>query len=264
MVKNNSPVQQFYIDIELVRAEEIRKDEEFKALNKKKRGRPRSKKMYFTHETELAIIAYNAEKNQHLRNKVYNEFILYPFDKLAENIIHTFKFYYFDGGIFEVKHEVIAFLLEKLTKFTPGKGKAFSYFSIVAKNYLIQNNNKNYKALISKADVTVIDTRRNIGVETARQERLDGLDIFMTRFTEYYESQLVDKTFKSERDKRIARALLVLFEDRKNIEIFNKKALYIMIREMTNTKTQHITKVVNVIRDDFARLYKHFNEGSFF
>ena len=63
--------------------------------------------------------------------------------KLAENIIHTFKFYYFDGGPKEVQHEVIAFMLEKLPKFVEGKGKAFSYFSIVAKNYLIQNNNKN-------------------------------------------------------------------------------------------------------------------------
>ena len=68
----------------------------------------------------------------------------------------------------------------------------------------------------------------------------------------------------SEKGGKLIAALLVLFRDRKNIEIFNKKALYIMIREMTNTKTQHITKVVNVIREDFAELYKKFNEGRFF
>ncbi len=259
----NSPVEQFYIDIEKLREEERLAELEAQRLNKKKRGRPRKKKMYFTPETDLAIIAYNAETNQRLRNKVYNEFIKYPFDKLAENIIHTFKFYYFDGGTREVKQEVVAFLLEKITKFTPGKGKAFSYFSIVAKNYLIQNNNKNYKDLKNKKPITVIDTRRDITAEIADKERLEGLDIFLDRFSEYYE-KMIDGRFRNDRDRKISRALLELFKDRKNIEIFNKKALYIMIREMTNTKTQHITKVVNVIREDFSEMYKKFNKGRFF
>ena len=258
-----SPVDQFYIDVEKLREKERLEEEALIAASKKRRGRPRKKKLYFTSETDLAIVAYNAESNQRKRNKVYNEFIQYPFDKLAENIIHTFKFYYMDGGTREVKHEVIAFLLEKITKFTPGKGKAFSYFSIVAKNYCIQNNNKSYKDLKNKKPLTVIDTRRDISSEMSHTDRLEGLDIFIDRFTEYYEKK-IPENFRNERDRRIANSLLVLFADRKNIEIFNKKALYIMIREMTNTKTQHITKVVNVIRDDFARLYKHFNDGSFF
>ena len=168
-----------------------------------------------------------------------------------------------DGGIREVKHEVIAFLLEKLNKFTPGKGKAFSYFSIVAKNYLIQNNNKQYKDLKNKTPITVIDTRRDITSEITDKDRLEGLDIFIDRFSEYYETQ-IEQNFRNDRDRKIARALLVLFRDRKNIEIFNKKALYIMVREMSNTKTQHITKVVNVIRDNFAHMYERFNNGKFF
>ena len=81
--------------------------------------------MYFTNETEMAIIAYNKETNQRLKNKVYNEFIKFPFEKLSENIIHTFKFYYFDGGTKEVQQEVIVFLIEKMGKFVEGKGKAF-------------------------------------------------------------------------------------------------------------------------------------------
>jgi hypothetical protein len=260
LTKQLSPVEQFYIDIE-----ELREQERLDALlpPKARRGRPRTKKMYFTPETELAIIAYNGEENQRLKNKVYNEFIQYPFEKLSENIIHTFKFYYFDGGTREVQQEVIAFLIEKMKKFTPGKGKAFSYFGQITKNYLIQNNNKNYRDLKNKAPVTVIDFQRDLGAESALAEKRDGLDIFMTSFTQYYHNK-VEESFKSIRDKRIAYAVLKLFEDRKNIEIFNKKALYIMIREMTNTKTQHITKVVNVIRTDFARLYKNFENGASF
>ena len=254
------PVEKFYIEIEKLREKER---EEAKLPAKARRGRPRKRKMYFTNETEMAIIAYNKETSDVLKNKVFNEFIYYPFQKLSENIIHTFKFYYFDGGTREVQQEVIAFLIEKMGKFVEGKGKAFSYFGQIAKNYLIQNNNKNYKDLKNKAPISVIDFQRDLGAEQALQEKRDGLDVFMEGFIVYY-GKMVDEKFKSQRDKKIAHAVLKLFEDRKNIEIFNKKALYIMIREMTNTKTQHITKVVNVIKEDFAMMYKKFENGAYF
>ena len=110
---------------------------------------PRTKKkksrQYFTESTERAIIRYNNSDDEILRNKIYQEHIEYPFQKLAENIIHTFKFYYFDVPSEDVKHEVVSFLVMNMHKFKAGKGKAFSYFSIVAKNYLILHNNNNYK-----------------------------------------------------------------------------------------------------------------------
>ena len=255
--KKLSPVQQFYAELE-----EERRLAAIEAL-KTKRGRPRKTKMYFTLEAERAIIAYNKEDSQVLKNKVYNGFIHKPLMKLAENIIHTFKFYYFDGGPREIQHEVIAFMLEKLPKFVEGKGKAFSYFSIVAKNYLIQNNNKNYRDLKAKKPIIAIDRERDLGRESATQDYRDDLDVFMERFPEYYQN-VVPERFRSQRDKKIAYAVLRLFEERKNIEIFNKKALYILIREMTDTKTQHITKVVNVIKEDFSDKFTKFQEGKFF
>ena len=96
--------------------------------------RKAKKKQYFTQETENAIIRYNNSKDPVIRNRIYNEHIKTPFEKLAENIIHTFKFYYFDVPSEDVKHEVVSFLYMNMHKFTEGKGKAFSYFSIVAKN----------------------------------------------------------------------------------------------------------------------------------
>ena len=173
------PVEKFYIEIEKLREKER---EEAKLPAKARRGRPRKRKMYFTNETEMAIIAYNKETSDVLKNKVFNEFIYYPFQKLSENIIHTFKFYYFDGGTREVQQEVIAFLIEKMGKFVEGKGKAFSYFGQIAKNYLIQNNNKNYKDLKNKAPISVIDFQRDLGAEQALQEKRDGLDVFMEGF----------------------------------------------------------------------------------
>ena len=62
----------------------------------------------------------------------------------------------------EVKHEVVSFLVMNMHKFKEGKGKAFSYFSIVAKNYLILNNNKNYKMGKIHSKIDVLDYKRNI------------------------------------------------------------------------------------------------------
>ena len=111
---------------------------------KAKKGSPR---YYFTQTTENAIIRHNKETRPHMRERIYNEHIRTAFEKLAENIIHTFKFYYFDVPSEDVKHEVVSFLYMNMHKFTEGKGKAFSYFSIVAKNYLILHNNNNYKKM---------------------------------------------------------------------------------------------------------------------
>ena len=111
---------------------------------KAKKGSPR---YYFNQDTENAIIRHNKEERPHMRERIYNEHIRTPFEKLAENIIHTFKFYYFDVPSDDVKHEVVSFLYMNIHKFAEGKGKAFSYFSIVAKNYLILHNNNNYKRM---------------------------------------------------------------------------------------------------------------------
>ena len=103
--------------------------------------RPRKNKMYFTQDTENAIIEYNKSNNQKIKNQLYREQIKYPFEKLAENVLNTFKFSYFDVPKEDVQMEVVAILIQKIHMFKEGKGKAFSYFSIVAKNYLILNNN---------------------------------------------------------------------------------------------------------------------------
>ena len=99
---------------------------------------PRKKsktRMYFTEETEQAIIDYNATDDWREKNMIYNAHLRKPFEKLVENIIHTFKFYHFDVPTETVKHEVISFMITRLDKYKQGKGKAFSYFSVVVKNW---------------------------------------------------------------------------------------------------------------------------------
>ena len=125
---------------------------------KAKKGSPR---YYFTQKTEDAIIRYNKEERAYMKQRIYNDHIRRAFDKLCENIIHTFKFYYFDVPSEDVKHEVVSFLYMNMHKFQKGKGKAFSYFSIVAKNYLILHNNNNYKRMKQHDGAEVTDRKRD-------------------------------------------------------------------------------------------------------
>ena len=198
-----------------------------KIVELNKRGRPRKTKMYFTQVTEDAIIAYNQEPSIRKRNKIWNEHINKPIFKLAENIINRFKFMYMDGGIVEVKSEVVSFLLTKLPK---------------------------YKRLINKAAVDHIDWQRNTGNELALQGTHDGILDFMEQFIEWYEDK-IDSKFRLDRDKAIAYAIMQLFKTRENIETYNKKALYILIREMTGAKTQYITKVVKQVKKEYETLF---------
>ena len=66
----------------------------------------------------------------------------------------------------------------------------------------------------------------------------------------------MDQLFNKDRDKEIADAILTIFDNRRDLEVFKKKALYIYIREITDCKTAHLTKVVNVLKDRFYEIYK--------
>lgn len=245
-----SPVQKFYEWYDLETAVDH---------TTKRRGRKPNDRQYFTYITEQAIIAYNKEDNQNHRDKIYREHINYPFNKLVENIYHTFKFSYFDVPYEDIKCEVVAFLNEKIDRFTEGKGKAFSYFSIIAKNYLIIQNNTNYAKLKRRAAPIEIDEARDLMNEMSMNNYQESLRDFVKQWCDWYDLNL-NRVFTNKRDILVADTIIELFRTVDSIENFNKKAIYILIRERTNLKTQNITRVLNVMRSDFARMYIQYSE----
>ena len=228
----------------------------------KKRGR-KSKRQYFTEDTEKAILEYLASEDQIERNRIYNDRIHHSFYKLAENLIHTFKFYYTEvDDLEDLKHEVICFLLEKLHYFKVGKGKAFSYFSIVGKNYLILYNNKNYAKKKGKADLLEADTDDGILNEFERQEVRNEKIEFLDLYIQHMDNILLT-TFKKPEEIIVADAVLTVFKKREHLEIFNKKAIYIYIREITGMETTVITKVVKVLKSIFNDCYSEYLERGY-
>jgi hypothetical protein len=155
--------------------------------------------------------------------------------------------------------EVVAFMIEKIHMYKNGKGKAFSYFTIVARNYLILNNNANYKRYkdtdIMSGLPESFDTENNFREEERNEEHRT----FNIRMLQYWDKHL-ENYFPKKRDMQIADSVLELFRRANYIENFNKKSLYLLIREMTGHPTHYITKVVNKMKERQMELYNEFDK----
>jgi hypothetical protein len=220
-------------------------------------ARKKSKNMYFTPEVEEYIVLYNNTEDMDERNRLYNERIQYALDKLSENIIRTFKFYYTDGDSYEdVKHSVVTFLLEKLPNYTQDKGKAFSYLSIVAKNYLILHNTRNYKKLVSKSQTVDTEAVSEMLYEEHPDDQYKPSK-FVDEFIKYWDLNL-EKCFSRKQDQKVVDSIVHLFRTKDHIELFNKKAIYVYVREMSDVSTQQITRIVKVLKMKYIAMYKDY------
>jgi hypothetical protein len=218
----------------------------------------KQKRVYFTKDTEAAIVRYNNSTDPEERSDLYEEYIHWPFYKLTENIIHTFKFYYTDvENLEDLQHEIMTFLLSKIHLFDPSKGaKAYSYFGTIVKRWLIVYNEKNYKKKVKNVQIADISNYSNLDTSdpnfitskkaegdtfnivededfsnaddyTPRDYKYeDRLSLFIDQYVEYCTDHIYE-LFPKGNDAAIADAILELFRKRENIDVFNKKALYI-------------------------------------
>jgi hypothetical protein len=222
--------------------------------------RRKKSKMYFGQVTEDAIVQYNVmEPGDPERDRLFTEKIYAPIRKIAENLIHTYKFYYFDNPTEEVINEVVANMVINMHKYVQGKGKAFSYFSVVAKNYLILNNNKNYKMGKIHDQLDVMDFNRKTTDEKNNVDVTDFKFEVFNQMYQYWEDNFM-RIFKKKKDLAVVDAILYLMKNNKSIENFNKKALYILIREMSGSNTQHITRVINAMKRKQNALISDFRD----
>jgi hypothetical protein len=232
-----------------------------------KKRKKKSSNVYFTQETENAIVAYVSSNDMEERNKLYNEKIHHAFFKLTENIIHTFKFYYTEvDNIEDLQHEVITFLLSKLHLYDQSKGtKAFSYFGTIAKRYLILSNQTNYKKRVDTSPVSSIeeDEKFSYQLDDVKSTVADSnLSKFIDEYVEYCTTNIFE-LFPKELEAQIADAILELFRKRDSLDVFNKKALYIYIREMIDVKTSKITKVADELYGLFKKKYVFYLEHGY-
>ena len=235
----------------------------------RKRRTANVSRMYFTQETEDAIVLYNATEDTAIREKIFRDKILQPVQKLVENVFNTFKFSYFETGPQDVQKECLTHLVANMHKYDPTrcsksdpkkKTRAFAYFSIIAKHYLILLNNTNYKKFNQNVEISEERDENTVQLQQddkyyAQQELTDFINLII----DFWEKN-VNKIFTKQRDLNIANAVVELFRNSDRIDAFNKKALYLYIREIASCKTQQITKVINRMKQYHDTIQKSYVE----
>lgn len=219
--------------------------------------------VYFTKITDYAIAAYNrTETNSALREKIYRRFIYPAFMKMAENLINKVKPTYIDSTFVDLQTDLVTYLTERLNKFNPEAGKAYSYYTRTSFNYLIAENQKAYSKLKADALEIDVDEQRNIITEIHNDEMQETLHYFMDAYIEYCYDNL-NYIFTNPADIHVADSVLHIFESRENIEDFNKKALYIFIRERTGLETTNITRVIKVLKQIYEEKFLEYERSNF-
>lgn len=219
--------------------------------------------VYFTKVTEYAISAYNrTDNNSALREKIYRRFIYPAFMKMAENLINKVKPTYIDSTFLDLQTDLVTYLTERLNKFNPNAGKAYSYYTRTSFNYLIAENQKAYSKLKADSLEINIDEQRNVITEIHNDEMQETLHYFMDAYIDYCYDNL-NYIFTNPADIHVADSILHIFESRENIEDFNKKALYIFIRERTGLETTNITRVIKVLKQIYEEKFLEYERTNF-
>lgn len=222
-------------------------------------GQPRN--MYFNAGTQAAIVRYQDMVDPDLRRDLYAQEILPAFAKLSENLIFVYGFkspyFLFD----ELAADCVTFLYESIHKWDEARGtKAFSYFNVVAKNWLIINCRQHKK--IRGRHVSIDDPN---GMSALQKHDFENYDIAPAPDVVIAKRNQRGRVLKLLDDMRVKltneneliclQAIETLFANIDELELLNKRAVLIYIREISNLDKKHVSKALSSIR-------KHYREMS--
>ena len=229
------------------------------ALEKKKKGRKPTTNNYFDEREDTAVRSFLVAETQEEKNKIYNEFLKEPLDKMISSIIRRYKLYRKDMNFEEVHTDTHSFLMTKIDKFKPSKEKkAYSYFGTICKNYLmgqIMKDQKEMNRKISYEDISYDLSNRPDFSYTIEEDDMTS-EIIIKKFLEKLKVDL-EESIINEDEKKLGSAIYDLFEnyslifpDSNNNKI-NKNIILFELREMTNLSTKEIRTSIK----KFKKLY---------
>jgi len=214
----------------------------------KKKGRKPKQANYFDVREEEAVVRFLQAESFEEKNKIYNDFLRKPLDKMISSIIRRYKLYRKDMDFYEIHIDTHSFLMTKIDKFKPSKEKkAYSYFGTICKNYLMGQIIKDQK-----------DINRKISYEDISSNLENNTDFSYSIDKEVFDTEMLIKNFLieidvflkqenlSENEIKLGQALYDLFENYDSIFIgtdnnkFNKNIILLSLREMTNLNTKEI------------------------
>lgn len=183
------------------------------------------------------------------------------FSQMVDKIVFTYRFTNLPD-IEDLREECKGWLITILAKFDPSKGsKAFSYFSVVTKNWFIHKVKKNKKRLEREVSFESVDydlERDLLDKAESYQDKQIRKEL-MLNLRKEMETWEVD--FTKPQEKKVYDAVVVLFESADDIEIFNKKAIYLYLREITGMNTKQVVTQLNKMRKRYREFRDDWDDG---
>ena len=228
----------------------------------RRRRRPRQKNNYFTKVHEKAIIDYASTEDKSIRTDLYINYIGPAFDELVDKIVYTYKFTNLPN-IDYLKDDCKIWLMTILDKYDPNrKSKAFSYFSVITKNWFIhkvKQNSKRLKRDVQYEDITTEIESEKLSTENYYEAAREQHEFWQHLFGEF---DKWEKMKLKENEKKVLEAVRILFNSIEEIEIFNKKAIYLYMREITGLNTKQIVNNLNRMRARYRSFKAEWEKGN--
>jgi len=233
----------------------------------KKRGRKSKNNNYFDVREETAVRMFLTASTYTEKNQIYDEYLRAPLDKMIESIIRRYKLYRKDMDFREIHHDTHSFLITKVDKFKPAKGKkAYSYFGTICKNYLmgqIIKDQKEQNRKISYEDITTKLENHPDMIYYIENEKIEPTEV-INKFIDELNSFIEENDFNNN-ELKLGYALIELFENYNKIFIgtdnnkFNKNIILLSLREMTNMSTKEIRSSIKKFKNLYYDLTKRLN-----
>lgn len=217
--------------------------------------------MYFTQVHEDAIIEFCTTTDDRRRDHLYKHLIQPAFSQMVDKIVYTYRFTTLPD-IEDLQEECKYWLTTILSKFDAKKGsKAFSYFSVITKNWFIHKVKKNKKKIEKEIYIEAMEysfENELLDKEEAFEDYVDRQQMVEKLKEEIFSWQC---DYSKDIEKKVYDALIVLLESANEIEIFNKKAIYLYLREITGLSTKQIVSQLNKMKGRYKAFKKDWENG---
>jgi|TARA_B100000282_G_C31738739_1_gene495069 hypothetical protein len=229
--------------------------------------RKRTKNHYFRKEHQDAIVQYCQTQDPKIRNELYKVYIGPVFDEMVDKIVYTYKFTSLPN-IDSLKEDCKNWLITVLNNFDPEKGsKAFTYFSVVSKNWFIAEVKKTSKKAKRETHLEEYFLTQTEQSNTPAIQKLVVHNTYIEDRNKHEFFLYLNKEIQSwkkmplrENEVKTIQAIEILFSEANNIEIFNKKAIYLYIREITGLNTKQVVSSLNKVRKRYAEFKKEWDD----
>jgi len=217
---------------------------------------------YFTIETQAKIVEYQSAKRKIVRDQLYSKHIHPAFEELVHNLVSVYGFKSSNEDINHLKHDCVTFLYETIHKWSPEKGtKAFSYFNVVAKNYLTIHSRRNLKHAKRSVSTDAPETFTAFEKEQYNRTEKDISDLYEDEINRKIFGPMFKKMaseikgkLKDERDMRCLNAIIQVFDNVHELDYLNKRAVFVYLREISGLNSSELSSSLSNIRKHYRKL----------